>query len=155
MDVIAARRSLRGDDAGAIATPELVRFLADQPDLVAAYLFGSRARGESTETSDWDFAVLLEPAPAEDTLERRLQLMDELGQIVGSGADVVVLNDAPPLLGHEILRDGVLLVERDIAARVEFEVRTGKLYCDSRWTRRYFIEAMRVEIKAGGLGGRE
>ncbi len=45
------------DEAG------LVAFLATQPDVVAAYLFGSLAHGCATPRSDVDIAVLLTRAP--------------------------------------------------------------------------------------------
>ena len=43
---------------------------------------------------------------------------------------VVLLNDAPVDLVHRVLRDGELLLERDRAARIRFEVRARSLYFD-------------------------
>ena len=44
--------------------------------------------------------------------------------------DVVVLNSAPSDLVHRVLRDGILVLERDRAARVRFEVRSRNDYFD-------------------------
>ena len=42
----------------------------------------------------------------------------------------VILNDAPPDLAYPVLRDGLVLLERDRAARLQFEVRTRNRYFD-------------------------
>jgi hypothetical protein len=43
-----------------------------------------------------------------------------------------VLNTAPPDLVHRVLRDGVLVLERDASARIRFEVRARNEYFDLR-----------------------
>jgi hypothetical protein len=44
--------------------------------------------------------------------------------------DIVVLNRAPSDLIHHVLRDGVIVVERDRAQWIEFEVRARNEYFD-------------------------
>jgi len=132
----------------------LTEYLAAQPDVVAAYLFGSRATGRARAASDVDVAVLLNEEDSFARFERRLQLMVEVSDVCGREADVIVLNDAPPLLQHQVLKHGRLLYERDRRARVEFEVCSRKIYFDykpvlDRQTRELFRE-----IKEVGLGGR-
>lgn len=104
--------------------------LEAEPDVVAAWLFGSRARGEARPDSDVDVAVLLrQDSPA--TLEGlRLGLESDLEQVCQRSVDLVIVNRAPPDLVHRVLRDGVLLVERDRSARVRFEVRSRNEYFD-------------------------
>lgn len=68
--------------------------------------------------SDIDVAVfidedLVEPGPYGYDAELITDLMTELGT---NDIDVVLLNQAPPLLYHRVLRDGKLLVTRDLAA---------------------------------------
>lgn len=97
--------------------------------LVAAYLFGSHARGEARTGSDVDIAVWLHDAPA--TLDDlQLDLAADLERVLGVPVDVVILNGAPSDLVHRVLRDGVLLVERDRSARVRLEVRARNDYFD-------------------------
>lgn len=134
----------------------LVDYLATQPDVLAAYLFGSYATGKARPGSDVDVAVLLSGTDKMERFERRLQLMGEVEEALGRRpADVVVLNDAPPLLTHQVLREGRLVFERNRAARVEFEVRAGQMYTDLVPMRRFFREALFHEVKEGGLGGRQ
>ncbi|MBC7249766.1 MAG: DUF86 domain-containing protein [Anaerolineae bacterium] len=108
----------------------LTAYFAVQSDIIAAYLFGSRATGRAREGSDVDVAVLLEEEDSMARFERRLRLMTEVSDVCGREADVIVLNDAPPILQHQVLKHGRLLYERDRRARIEFEVRAGQIYAD-------------------------
>jgi len=136
------------DEAG------LVAFLATQPDVVAAYLFGSLAQGRAHPRSDIDVAVLLAPMDAEAAFNRRLRLMEYLRPYADREVDVIVLNDAPPILQNQVLRYGRLLYERDRSARVEFEVRAGQVYADLKPMNDFFAQVLFKEIKEVGLGGR-
>ena len=96
----------------------LTRALEPRAEILDAYLFGSQARGEAGALSDIDVAVyidedLAEPGPYGYDAELITDLMTELGT---NDIDVVLLNRAPPLLYHRVLRDGKLLVTRDLAA---------------------------------------
>ena len=96
----------------------LTQALEPRPEILDAYLFGSQARGEARTLSDIDVAVfidedLVEPGRYGYDAELITDLMTELGT---NDIDVVLLNQAPPLLYHRVLRDGKLLVTRDLAA---------------------------------------
>src|SRR5712692_108869 len=111
----------------------LIAFLKTQPDIVAAYLFGSLAQGRATPHSDVDIAILL--ADGADDLamtNRRLQLMGDLAPFVSGSLDVVVLNNASPVLQHQVLRHGRRLYEGNREARIAFQVRAGKIYADEQ-----------------------
>lgn len=111
----------------------LARYFAEQPDVVAAYLFGSQARGTPGPLSDVDLAVWLDTSlDGRRRFSRQLSLMSGAGDVLGtSEAQVVVLDDAPPLLAHRVLRDGFLLTERDPVARVHLETDTIVRYLDT------------------------
>ncbi|HSO33334.1 MAG TPA: nucleotidyltransferase domain-containing protein [Labilithrix sp.] len=107
----------------------LIARLEKVSGLVAAYLFGSHARGEARQGSDVDIALWLHDAPA--TLDDlQLDLAADLERELGVPVDIVILNGAPSDLVHRVLRDGVLLVERDRSARVRLEVRARNDYFD-------------------------
>lgn len=101
-------------------------------DVLAAYLFGSHARGTAREQSDVDVALLLTRAPAPTLMAQPFAIEDELRGLLGRTVQVVILNTAPPDLVHRILRDGALLIDRDPAARIRFEVRARNAYFDLR-----------------------
>jgi len=124
-------------------------------DLV--YLFGSLARGKVWAESDVDLAVLLGSGiPRERYGKVRVELIAELMSVFDSNTvDVVVLNEAPPLLVYEgVIPGGRLLFEKDRLARIRFEVRAYQEYVEMARLReiqnRYLKEAIRE--RAGALG---
>lgn len=98
--------------------------------LVAAYLFGSVARGTDRPSSDVDVAILLQTPPSGELDGVRFSLEGDLERALGRPCQIVLLNDAPVDLVHRVLRDGKLLVDRDRSARIAFEVRARNEYFD-------------------------
>jgi predicted nucleotidyltransferase len=106
--------------------------LSARPEILDAYLFGSRARGDDKAHSDIDVAVYVDPARAPDSsFGYAAELTAELARTLGSDAvDVVILNHAPPLLYHRVLRDGVRLLTRNPASTTTREGRALSRFCD-------------------------
>ena len=82
--------------------------LSARQEILEAYLFGSRARGAGQAHSDIDIAVFVDEEKIEPSFfgypsELTSALMSGLGT---NSVDVVILNGAPPLLYHRVLRDG-------------------------------------------------
>lgn len=127
----------------------LAERLEREPDVLVAYLFGSQARAAAGPLSDVDVAVLLDQPRA----GRVGELVDAVADVTGSErADVVVLNHAPVSLAYRVLRDGVLLVERDRAARVRHWVRTVDRYLDMVPAREILAAGTRRRIREGRFG---
>lgn len=107
--------------------------LQGRSEILEAYLFGSVARGTASQHSDVDIAVTVDEQRVRDTsgygyeAELAADLMRALGR---NRVDVVVLNTAPPLLYHRVLRDGVRLMSRDLTATTVREGRALSRYCD-------------------------
>lgn len=103
---------------------------AADEDIVAAYLFGSVARGDDGPESDVDLAVLYrrDPSPTFEALPLRLE--GDVERLLGRRAEVVALNLAPVDLCIRVLRDGVVILDRDRPARIAFEVRTRTAWFD-------------------------
>lgn len=99
-------------------TARLAQALEPRQEILEAYLFGSRARGDAHSRSDVDVAVYVDDArAAAGPFGYRADLTTHLMTALGTNAiDVVVLNGAPPLLYHRVLRDGVRLLSRDLPA---------------------------------------
>jgi uncharacterized protein len=113
--------------------PLLRQYFAAEPrGVIAAYLFGSVARGEEQAASDVDVAVVLRrhgPVDLAD-LERCAGIQDDLAALVGRPVDLVPLDAASPDLKFRVLRDRVLLFDGDSAQRVEFEIQARNEYLD-------------------------
>jgi predicted nucleotidyltransferase len=129
--------------------------LAEEP-VEVAYLFGSQARGDAGPLSDVDVAVLVaNTVPAEARLSLRLRLMRQLARLFDvERADVDILNDAPLLLQHRVLRDGRVLFSRDERVRMDYEVRALARYLDFRYFEQAYNEALIDRIQGEGLGAR-
>jgi uncharacterized protein len=133
----------------------LLAYLATQPDIVAAYLFGSLATGRAYPGSDVDIAIWLPGQPdARASYRRKLQLMEDLERFTDREVDVVILNNASPTLQFQVLRHGRRLYESDRAARIDFEVYAGKIYADLKPMRDMFYGALTQEIEEGRIGER-
>lgn len=98
--------------------------------VVAAYLYGSWARGTARKGSDVDLGVLFAEAPAPVLGGPEDRIADDLGPELRLEVQVVALNSAPADLVHRVLRDGVLVHEADRSARIRFEVAKRNEYFD-------------------------
>lgn len=86
-------------------------FEAHRPQAVlAAYVFGSHARGSAHTESDVDVALLLDRRLLPDRSSRDRLALRLAGELIAAThrnrVDVVVLNDAPPELAAGVIRAG-------------------------------------------------
>ncbi len=107
-------------------------YFAGRRDVVAAYLFGSVARGDARADSDVDVAVLLAAGEPADTAgyDAWFALQDDLEERLHQRVDLVAMNGAPLDLLHRVLRDGVRVVDNDPERRAEFELQVRTQYLD-------------------------
>lgn len=93
--------------------------LASRTEVLEAYLFGSHAVGRAQPHSDVDIAVYVDPPTLAEAqgYGYAAELTAYLIQALGTNTvDLVVLNRAPPLLYHRVLRDGRRVLARDLRA---------------------------------------
>jgi predicted nucleotidyltransferase len=103
--------------------------LANDPRVLAVWAFGSQATGTAGPSSDVDIAVLLDRTlDLTEELRLRAVVVDVLRR---DDVDLVVLNQAPPLLRYEVLAQGRLLLAPDPDAVHEFEERALREYFDT------------------------
>lgn len=112
-------------------------------EVVVAYLFGSRARGDFTRGSDLDFAILLS-RNFKDPYDF-IRLIGELAtalNVKDEKINLVVLNDADLGLAYKVISEGSVVFERDVEKRVDFEVRVLKSYLDFKPV----LDQMRISL---------
>jgi predicted nucleotidyltransferase len=103
--------------------------VASEPAVLAVYLFGSTTRDQEGPLSDLDVAVLLDAQV--DGAELAGRLTDVLSrQLKSDHVDLVSLREAPVPVRYRVVRDGLLLMSRDEAARQRFTAETVLLYLD-------------------------
>jgi predicted nucleotidyltransferase len=113
------------DAAGIIE--RLRPILRRYPQIAAAWLFGSAARGELRPDSDVDVGILLRD-PRATAADEYAMLGDLTARLEVATAprpvDVVLLEHQGPVFAHEALIDGLLILEQDRERRVDFEATT-------------------------------
>jgi len=132
----------------------LSKALQEERDILFAYLFGSVAQGRAHEESDLDLAVYLEGKENKDYFfERRLELITKLVKVTSfDRVDLVILNEAPPILVYSVFKTGKLLFSRDEERRISFLVKNLKEYWDLEITCRPIYRAMKKRIEEGKFG---
>lgn len=153
MTVVDQRSRVPALDEAALAR---LRAALDCPEVLAAYLIGSQARGAAGPLSDVDIAILHDPAlGSREKLDLRLRLAADAGAALATTeVDIVLLNDAPPLLRHRALRDGVRLLDREPRARIRFQVRSVNEYLDTEPLRQLAARRLRRSIEEDSFGRR-
>ncbi|HAG52087.1 MAG TPA: hypothetical protein DCL42_12235 [Deltaproteobacteria bacterium] len=123
---------------------KIKNLLANDERIVFAYIFGSRAKGIAGGRSDWDIAIYAAdkgrqtiPATFPFYIEAEIAAL-----LATNDVQVVVLNGLEsPLLGFEIIKDGILLVDKDEGKRIEFEARVLGQYHDWQYFLKRHMEA--------------
>ena len=133
---------------------KLRAFFSSQKDVALAYLFGSEAAGRAGPLSDVDVGVVLEESfPPAEFLVRRLELIRELGRLLEREVDVVVLNEATPLLAHRAIARGNRVFSRDETFRVRFETTRVTEYLDTAYLRDEYNRVLEKRARERKLFG--
>jgi predicted nucleotidyltransferase len=99
--------------------------------ILFSYIFGSAALGHTNRQSDIDLAVYLDPNRVNDMFEKRLQMIEKCESLQKKPVDVVILNEERSIFfKFVIIKEGIVVFERDHGQRVDFELRTMQEYYD-------------------------
>lgn len=93
---------------------KIAAYCASRPEIVACYLYGSRASGKELSGSDVDLAFLLHSsAPATDYFNLKMTYLTELGLMLRLDIHPIVMNDAGEVVLAQILKKGVAVYGGD------------------------------------------
>ena len=142
--------------------PELQTILVKH-GVVLAYLFGSQSEGPAGPLSDIDIAVLLRPDRLKERGMAKDRWSDPQIDLIGdlcrlfhrNDVDVVILNQATPLLMHQVVKHGKIIYEDPVTRpAVDFAAYAISRYADTiplrRLQDRYLFEriAQRKQARA-------
>ena len=110
----------------------IAEVLEPRPEVLEAYLFGSHAQGVAQAHSDVDIAVYIDESAVEKSaFGYRARLTTVLiAGLHNNDVDLLVLNQAPPVLYYHVLRDGIRVLSRDLRETTTREGRAVSRYCD-------------------------
>lgn len=116
--------------------------------VVFAYLFGSQTNNKTGPLSDVDIAVYFdENIERGEQFDVKLKLIGDISdKLKRDDIDVVVLNEAPPLISHRILKEGQSIFCQDKKKQLGYEVKAVLKYLDwkpflEKYTKEVFTSA--------------
>ncbi len=101
-------------------------------DILMGYeniIFASQIQGEMRTNSDVDIAIYL--SEKIDT-ETYLKIKAELSEILKKEIDLIILNDATPLLKYQIYKNNILLFTRSKTMESNHKIKTLFEYSDMK-----------------------
>ena len=135
-----AKNSSRSGTIGNSGTSKILKgFFKDKGQILLVFVFGSFATGRTTSHSDIDIGILFETLP--DVYETN-RLRDELTELLNRDADVIVLNNASPILRMQVLKKGVLVFSKERRHFHQFFVDTVNQYDDLKQIRKNCEESI-------------
>lgn len=123
-----------------------IKKLFKENNILFAYIFGSFSKGRTGKLSDIDIAIYFKDfLDKEERFNKKLVVQEKLSLIFKRDVDLVILNDAYPLLEHRILKEGKLIFSSDEKKRIDYEVKAIMRYLDFK----PFLEQYKKEILNG------
>jgi len=107
--------------------------LEEEKGILFGYLFGSMALGKTNLESDIDLAFYFEAKEVKDFFKKRLFLIEKIQSILKKRVEVIILNEVRSIFfKFVIIKEGKVILERDHAQRIDFELKTMQEYYDFR-----------------------
>lgn len=133
MDILAEIESIVAD------------YCSTRPEIVACYLFGSRATGRAGSGSDIDLAFLVAGSLSrQEHFELRMKYFSDLSGLLRKEIDVVILNDVGEVLLGQIFAKGKAIYGGDSAHLRAFRRRKLPLIAEFS----YYIDLRMAKFRA-------
>ena len=125
-----------------------------QNQVVLALVFGSVAKKRPNRLSDLDLGVVLaDSVPNKKYPQTRLALLDKLGRILKKQPlDVIILNQASPLLTQMAISHGKVIFCPEQNLRIQFQIKSLKEFDDAYYLRRAYYHYLEQRVKNNQLG---
>jgi predicted nucleotidyltransferase len=126
---------------------ELSQYYHGKTEVLFGYLFGSYAQNRYDHGSDIDIGIYLTNYDGELKFKYKLEETVKLQEMFNRNIDLIIINEAPPLLRHEIFRHGILFKDQDHSFLIEFRVNNFYKYLDQSFIINRYFEANKAKIQ--------
>ncbi len=131
----------------ALIINELSRYYHDKTEVLFGYLFGSYVQNRNHDGSDIDIGIYLTNNNGEQNYQYKLNETIKLQEMFNRSIDLIIINEAPPLLRHEIFRQGILFKDQDHSFLVEFRVNSFYKYLDQTYIIDRYFDINKAKIQ--------
>ena len=140
------------DKEKSILPEEKLGNLLGKYQVIAAYLFGSRAEGTYTDNSDYDFALLVDKDYDQNNVNNLImELEEKAASLLQKEVDVVILNTATIEFKYLIISRGKVIYSIDEEKRTDFEDVVIRDYLDFKPFLELYRKEVRKAIKEGNF----
>ena len=106
--------------------------------IIFAYIFGSFVRDE--KFSDIDIGVFCNEKISKEPLTFEFDLEEEIKSFTNLPVDVRIINHAPLSFVYHVIKEGILIIDKDAGKRADFEGIIFKKYLDFAFFRRQYLK---------------
>jgi len=129
---------------------KIVKYFEGRPEVVAAYLFGSRARGLEKQYSDVDLGVLVENDALSDQNDLRTDYAIGVARILRKDLHIVIMNHVGEGILEQIFRHGKCVFERNPGILSRFKMVRYSMMADFGYHRNLMEKAFVSKILGDG-----
>ena len=112
--------------------------LKKRKNIIFAYIFGSFAQEE--KFSDIDIGVFVSEKISQEPLNYEFDLEEEIQSFTHLPVDVRIINHAPLSFVYHVIKEGILIIDKDAGKRADFEGIIFKKYLDFAFFRRRYLK---------------
>lgn len=105
--------------------------------ILFAYIFGSFVSGDAF--NDIDIGLFIDDKKSKSTLKIELELENELEESLHVPFDVRIINNAPLSFIYNMLKNKIVILDKDKNLRTDFEGLIYKKYFDFKQFRREYL----------------
>lgn len=127
---------------------ELKEYFSKKEEVKTVYLFGSVAKDKERKNSDLDLAILFQPELDQvQRFELKLEIANDLEEKLKKQVDVVDMKSADLYFIHQIMKNKILIIDKDMRNRVDFEVNYRRDFFDRQRFYRLYHGQVRKRLK--------
>jgi predicted nucleotidyltransferase len=116
----------------------IASLLGKKRDILFAYIFGSF--NQSDTFSDIDIGIFTDEKSAQEPVDYEVHLEEEIQSFAKFPVDVRRINSAPLSFSYRVIKEGILVVDKNLSKRTEFEGLIFKKYLDFSFYRNQYLK---------------